>query len=82
VISQDFVAPVSGFNQELTLPSYSIPELQPNSVWNNKAIATRTRSYGCPETDRSFWNAQFAEVAKDWLLCPYDSVDEVPQVLG
>ena len=74
-------APVSGFNQELTLPSCSIPELRPNSVWNNKAMATRTRSYGCPETDRSFWDAQLAEVAKDWLLGPFDSVDEVAQVL-
>ena len=75
-------APVSGFNQELTLPSCSIPELRLNSVWSNKAMATRTRSCGCPETDRSFWDAQLAEVAKDWLRGPFDSVDEVAQVLG
>jgi hypothetical protein len=74
--------PVSGFNQELTLPTCSVPELRLNSVWSNKAMATRTRSCGCPDTDRSFWDAQMNEVAKDWLRGPFDSIDEVSQILG
>jgi hypothetical protein len=63
-------APVPGFDQELTLPSCSVTELRLNSCWSNKAMSTRTRSCGCPSTDQSFWEAQLAEVARDWLRGP------------
>jgi hypothetical protein len=75
-------APVPGFDQELTLPSCSVTELRLNSCWSNKAMSTRNKSCGCPSTDRSFWEAQLAEVARDWLRGPFDSLEEVALLLG
>ena len=75
-------APVPGFDQELTLPSCSVAELRLNSCWSNKAMSTRNKSCGCPSTDRSFWEAQLAGVARDWLRGPFDSLEEVALLLG
>jgi hypothetical protein len=77
-LREELSKPVHDLREEdITLPTCSVPELRLNSVWSNKAMVTRTRSCGCPNTDQCFWDAQMKEVSKYWLRGPFDSADEV-----
>ena len=70
------------FEKEVDLNTMAVETLRHSFDLNNIALMARTKTAGCSDLDNQAWQKTLEELEAGWLRGPYDSVDQIKELLG